>query len=83
MLHCLLAKMDETKADEEMLAEIKAARKADREERIAWHEEMMAMIQAWRQTDTKDNGEETMACQETMEARLEVEEPASLSGHDT
>jgi hypothetical protein len=35
MLHRLLAKMDETKADnEEMLAEIKAARKADREERI-------------------------------------------------
>jgi hypothetical protein len=39
---------------------------------------MMAMIKAWRQTDTKDSGEETITCQETMEARLEVEEPASV-----
>jgi hypothetical protein len=39
------------------------------------HEEMMAMIRAWRQTDTKDNKKEAMACQETMEVHLEEEEP--------
>jgi hypothetical protein len=62
----------ERKADKEMLAEIKAERKAN-------HEEMMAMIKAWRQTGTKDNGEETMACEEKTEVRLEEEEePTSV-----
>jgi ClpP class serine protease len=45
----MMARMDAN--HEEMLAEIKAERKAN-------HEEMMAMIRVWRQTDTKDNGEE-------------------------
>jgi hypothetical protein len=43
-----------------------------------FEEEMMAMIKVWRQTNMKDNGEERMVCQETMEARLEVEEPGSV-----
>jgi hypothetical protein len=43
------------------------------------HEEMMAMRRAWRQTDTKDNEEEAMACEEKTEVRLgEVEGPASV-----
>jgi hypothetical protein len=56
---------------------MEADRKAD-------HEEMMAMMKAWGETldawstDTKDNGEETMACQEKMEVRLEEEEPTSV-----
>jgi hypothetical protein len=72
------ADKEERKADQ---AKADAARKADKEEMLAAinanHKEMMAMIKAWGQTDTKNNGEETTACQETMEARLEVEEPAS------
>jgi hypothetical protein len=61
----------------ETLEKMEADRKAD-------HEEMMAMIKAWGKmldawsTDTKANGEETMACQETMEVRLEEEEPTSV-----
>jgi hypothetical protein len=48
------------------------------------HEEMMAKLTVWGETldawstDTKANGEETMACQEKMEARLEEEKPASM-----
>jgi hypothetical protein len=46
--------------------------------------EMMAKMTAWGETldawstDTKDNGEETMACQETMKASLEEEKQASM-----
>jgi hypothetical protein len=52
------------------MQEMKADRKADHEEMLAAirakHEKRMAMIRAWRQTDTKDNEEETTACQETV-----------------
>jgi hypothetical protein len=54
----------------ETLAKWEAERKADREERMkANMDACMAGI--------KDNQEETTACQETMEARLEKETPAS------
>jgi hypothetical protein len=43
------------------------------------HEEMMAVRRAWRQTDTKDNEGEAMACEEKTEVRLEEkEEPTSV-----
>jgi hypothetical protein len=57
----------EIKADREMLAAIRAN-----------HEKRMAMIRAWRQTDTKNNEEEAMACEEKTEVRLEEEEPTSV-----
>jgi hypothetical protein len=59
----------------EMLAKMEADRKADHE--------MMAKMKAWGgtldawSTDT-DNGEQTMACQETMEVHLEEEKRASM-----
>jgi hypothetical protein len=54
---------------------MKADRKAD-------NEEMMGQLTAWGETldawstDTKDNGKETMACQEKTEARLQEDTPA-------
>jgi hypothetical protein len=61
----------------EMLAEFEAnimARLDAHQSRMdAIHKEMMAWL-----TDTNDNGEETVACQEKMEARLEEEKPASM-----
>jgi hypothetical protein len=50
---------------------------AEMQEMKAMHKKMMARMDAWLM-DTNDNREETTACQETMEARLEVEEPASV-----
>jgi hypothetical protein len=80
MMHRLLAKMDENQAKEDenqetMLAEIKADRKAYREDL----KEMRAIIKSWsgELKADRENGEETVACQEKAEARLEVEEPAS------
>jgi hypothetical protein len=87
MMKAMLAEMEtnrraDRKTDKEemnasnkrMLAEIKADRKAHREEVKG----IMATIRAWGQTDTKDNEEEAMTCEEKTEVRLEeVEEPAS------
>jgi hypothetical protein len=66
------AKSDaDRKADkEEMLAEIKTDRKAGQAE-------MRVIIKAWS-SDLKIVGEETTACQGTMEAHLETEEPDSV-----
>jgi hypothetical protein len=50
----------------------------------AWHTEMMAKMTAREEkmdawlTDMNDIREETMACQEKTEARLEIEEPTSV-----
>jgi hypothetical protein len=69
MMHRLLAKMDENQAKAD----------ANQARMDANHEEMMGTIRAWRQTDTKDNKEEAMACEEKTEVRLEEEEkPASV-----
>jgi hypothetical protein len=83
------AKADaDRKTDKEpILAEKKADRKAYREETRAETEAIQARTEAMREermkanmdacmADIKDNREETMACQETMEVRLE-EGPAS------
>jgi hypothetical protein len=50
-----------------------------REKIIASQNETMARIKAWGQTDTKDNEEDAMACEEKTEVRLEKkEEPTSV-----
>jgi hypothetical protein len=76
IMELLLAIREEINASrKKMIEKMEANRKAD-------HEEMMTMMETWGETldawskDTKDNGEETMACQETMEARLEEEKAA-------
>jgi hypothetical protein len=38
---------------------------------------MRSIVNAWL-SDLKNNRDETMACQETMEARLEENKPASM-----
>jgi hypothetical protein len=91
MMDNIQAKADENqaKADKtlkETLAKMEFDRKTDKEEmkadRNAYREdvkEVMAIIKSWS-GDLKadcENGEETVACQEKAEARLEVEEPAS------
>jgi hypothetical protein len=78
----MLTRIEERMIYREDLEEIMAKREADRK---ADHEETMAMMKAWGKTldawstNTKNNGKETTACQETMEARLEAEDkPASV-----
>jgi hypothetical protein len=69
------AKSDSDRKDD------KKERKADKEEMLAeiksGQAEMRAIIKAWS-SDLKIIGEETTACQETMDARLEVKEPAPV-----
>jgi hypothetical protein len=66
----------------EMLARMDASMKANQEKADAHQRRMdamhkkMARMDAWL-TDTNDNRQETMACQEKTEARLEEEEPTS------
>jgi hypothetical protein len=67
MLAVIEARMDaDTKT---MLTEMKANQAKADADRKADHEEMMAMMKAWGEaldawsTDTKDNGEETVAYQ--------------------
>jgi hypothetical protein len=68
MLAIIEARMDAS------LDKIEAMTKIDIiEEMDARHKEMMAWL-----TDLKINRQETMACQETMEACLECKEPASV-----
>jgi hypothetical protein len=80
MMERLLAKLDTDK--KKMLAEIKADRKTDTERMIARMDAKMGSMQTELKSAIKDlkfNREETMACQEIMEARLEVEDrPASV-----
>jgi hypothetical protein len=83
MMHRLLAKMDDyqAKMDETQAKMDENQAKADvNQARLdANHEKRMAMIKAWRRTDTKDNEEEAMACEEKTEVRLEEEEePTSV-----
>jgi hypothetical protein len=85
MMKSVLAKMDENQAKSD------AARKADKEEMLAAinaNEETTTRMEANMGSlrdevistikNFKFNGEETTACQETVEARLETEEPASV-----
>jgi hypothetical protein len=58
------------KTNKTMLAEMIARMEASHEKRMA---RMDALL-----TDIKNDRKETMACQEIVEARLEVEEPASV-----
>jgi hypothetical protein len=60
----------EIKANKIMLAEMIAKMDAN-------HEKRMARMDAWL-TDLKTDQKETPACQGTIEARLETEEPASV-----
>jgi hypothetical protein len=71
MLHRLLAKMDENQARSY------AARKADKEEMLAVTARMHDALKSGIK-EIKFMREETMACQGTMEARLETEESASV-----
>jgi hypothetical protein len=69
------------------LEKAEADRKADREETKAYREdlkeiksgqaELRSIVNAWL-TDMRNTPKETMACQETMEARLEEKKPASM-----
>jgi hypothetical protein len=61
---------------EEMMEKMDANMKTMLARMDAMHKKMMDRMDAWL-TDTNDNREETMACQETMEACLECKEPAS------
>jgi hypothetical protein len=84
----MLAKMDaNTKIMQENQAKMEGDRKADKEQILVEmkanqemttrmdirHKEMLAWLK-----DLKFNREETMACKETLEARLGIEEPASV-----
>jgi hypothetical protein len=61
----------------EMRKEIKSGQEEMRREIKSGQAEMRAIINAWS-SDLKINREETMACQENMETRLEEEKPASM-----
>jgi hypothetical protein len=62
---------------EDMRKEIKSGQEKIRREIKSGQTEMRAIIKAWS-SDLKINREETMACQDTMEALLEEDKPASV-----